>query len=95
MSIIVFFVLMRGSHLLKIANAMPTGVCSLKHISSYLELKRELENLPGYSKQAAQLFMRYIIQFKKLTAIWKTRLINRETTFNIFDLVKIRESPSS
>ena len=56
---LVFFFSRRACQLLKIANAMPTGVSSLKHTSSYVELERELESLPGYNKQAAQLFLRY------------------------------------
>jgi hypothetical protein len=55
---VIFFFSRRASHLLKTANAMPAGVSSLKHTSNYLELERELENIPGYSKEAARLFLR-------------------------------------
>ncbi|KAI5077438.1 hypothetical protein GOP47_0007892 [Adiantum capillus-veneris] len=51
-----------ASRLQKIALALRTehggGICTLKRIPDYAELKRELENLPGYSRNAARTFLR-------------------------------------
>ncbi|MCO5561601.1 hypothetical protein L7F22_015222 [Adiantum nelumboides] len=57
-----------ASRLQKIALALRTerngGLCSLKRVPDYLELKRDLENLPGYSKNAARTFIR------ELRGVW-------------------------
>ncbi|KAH7277668.1 hypothetical protein KP509_38G001300 [Ceratopteris richardii] len=54
------------SRLQKIAFALHEhgGIKRLKHMTEYAELKRELENLPGYGRSSAHMFLR------ELQGVW-------------------------